>query len=107
MYYTIYELKLTRTIFGEEIIGTADYELRHDATEFLKFLLALRLDGIGGVRITATDDSVLKILAEIVLGAEEIGVGEVQKREVFREIVLHDIVQHMNDSCNNKSPIPE
>ena len=93
MSYATLEHKRALTIFGEEVICTTNDELRHDATEFLEFLLALRFDGIGGVRIATTDDSILEILAEVILGTEEIGVGEIQEREVFREIVLHDFVK--------------
>lgn len=107
MYHAIPELKGVHTVFGEEIVGAADDELRYDTTEFLEFLLALCFDSIGGVRITTTDDGILKVLAEVILGTEEIGVCKVQKREVFREIVLHDTVRHSHDDHSNKDHIPE
>ncbi len=99
--------KTVRTVFGEKVVGTPDDELRDDTTKFLEFLLALRLDGIGGIRIATTDDSILEVLSEVVLRTDEIGVGEVQEREILRKIVLHDPIRHRRDSNGARNCLPE
>ena len=73
-----------RTIFGEEVVSTTDDELRYDGTELFELPLAFRFDLIRGVGIAAANDGVLEVLAEVVLRAKDIGVCEVEQREVFR-----------------------
>lgn len=88
MCHGLSDLERARTVFREQVVGTTDDELRDNATELLEFLLTLCLDGIGGIGIASTDDGILEVLSEVILGAEEIGICEVQEGKVFREIIL-------------------
>ena len=83
MRYQRRELPGIRTIFGEEVVRTTDDELRNDGAEFLELPLAFRFDLIRRVGIAAAYDGVLEVLAEVVLRAKEVGIGEVKEREVF------------------------
>ena len=94
MYCQRHELAGIRTIFGEEVVRTTDDELRNDGAELLELPLAFRFDLIRGVGIAAANDGVLEVLAEVVLRAKEVGVGEVQEREVFGQIVLQWHIEH-------------
>ena len=83
MCYQICELAGIRTIFGEEVVSTTDDELRYDGTELFELPLAFRFDLIRGVGIATANDGVLEVLAEVVLRAKEVRIGEVKEREVF------------------------
>ena len=82
------------TVLRQQVIGSTDDELRDDTAKLLQLLLTLCLHIIGRVCVTATDDGELKVLAEVVLGAEEIGVCEVEQSKILREIVLQGESQH-------------
>jgi len=75
--------KRRQTIFGKKIISPTNDEFGDEVAKLLELLLAFRFDGIAGVCISATDNMVLEVLAEIVLGAEEIGICEVEERKIF------------------------
>ena len=79
MCYQGRELAGIRTIFGEEVVSTTDDELRDNGAELLELPLAFRFDLVRGVGIAAANDGVLEVLAEVVLRAKKVRVGEVEE----------------------------
>ena len=78
------EKVIGRTVFGQEVVSPPDDERHDERRELFQLLLALCLHRVSSISITTTDDCVLEVLAEVVLRAKEIGVCEVEQREVFR-----------------------
>ena len=58
---------MIRTVFGEQIIRPANDELRDQRTKLLQLLLTFCLYSVCRVGVTASDYSVLEVLAEVVL----------------------------------------
>jgi hypothetical protein len=77
-----------RTVFGQEIVGSPDDEFGDETTELLEFLFTFCFDVIAGLRISSSYNEILEILPEIILRAQEVRVGKVQERKVFREVIL-------------------
>lgn len=72
-------LVLYGQILGQKIVCTADDELGRVTEELLDLLVVSLLGRVCSVRIAPAVDGVFVVLPEVVLGAEEVGIGEVEK----------------------------
>lgn len=96
---------ITQTVFGKQIVCSPDDELGHQSTEFLKLLFAFGLDEISSHRISTTNDVIFKILAKVILGAQEFGIGEAEEGEVLREVVLCRVIERQSQKAAKESPV--
>lgn len=71
------------TVFGEQVIGPAYDELGNKVSQLLELGFTLSFDFVAGHCIATADDGMLKVLAEVILGPQEIGVGEIEEREIL------------------------
>lgn len=72
------------TILGQQVVCPPDNKRLYAPTEFTEFSNTGLFLLIRRIRISAADNCVLKILAELVLGAKVVFVGKVEKRKVLR-----------------------
>lgn len=81
-------LVLDRQVLGQDVVCAADDELGHGGGELRELECARGDLGVGGVCVTATENGVLEVLAELGARPEVARVGERQEREVLGQVVL-------------------
>lgn len=74
---------LEPTVFREEVVCTADDELVDQPAELLELGVTLLLLLVRRVGVTTTENLVFKVLLEVGLGAEILGVGKVEEGKVL------------------------
>ena len=77
------------TVFRQEVIRASDDELVTQSTKFFQLRIAFFLLLLGRIGVPATEDLELEILFEVQFRAKIFGIGEVEKGEIFRKVVLN------------------
>jgi hypothetical protein len=78
----------TLTILGQQVIRPPNDKFADQYSQIFQFRIALLLFLVTSISVSSSQNLVLKVLAKVQASTEIGRIGKVEKRKVFREVVL-------------------